>query len=67
MIPYPVRRRIFVALTASNVATLDGMVAFMLQVNCLIKSSDLPRLPYYLRRAVLHHLRLYQHWEMEAG
>lgn len=67
LIPFGVRRRIFVALMAPNVATLDGMVAFLLQVNCLIKSSDLPRLPYFLRRALLYHLRLYQHWDMEVG
>lgn len=60
-----VRRRTFVVLVADNVRTLDGQVAFFLQVNCLINSQDLPQLPRHLRRAMLFHLRLYRHWGEE--
>ena len=42
------------------------MVAFLLQVNCLINASDLEQLPVLLRRALLHHLRLYRHWAIET-
>ena len=65
-LPFSVRRRTFVALVAGNVPTLDGMVAFLLQVNCLINTSDLGQLPVLLRRAHLHHLRLYRHWAIET-
>ncbi len=56
------RRRIFVALLADNVSSLNGQVAFLLQVDCLISSQDLPRLSQLLLRALLHQLRLYRHW-----
>jgi hypothetical protein len=60
--PFRTRRRTFVALMAENVRTLDGQVAFYLQVNCLIQSDDLPRLAVPLRRALLFHLRHYRYW-----
>ncbi|MCP4655160.1 MAG: hypothetical protein GY856_07045 [bacterium] len=63
--PRDVRRRTFVVLVADNVRTLDGQVAFFLQVNCLINSQDLPQLPRHLRRGMLVHLRLYRHWGEE--
>jgi len=63
--PLDVRRRTFVVLVADNVRTLDGQVAFFLQVNCLISSQDLAGLPRHLRRAMLFHLRLYRHWGAE--
>ncbi len=65
-LPYSVRRRTLIALVARNVTSLDGMVAFLLQVNCLINAADLDRLPLYLRRALLHQLRLYRHWSIET-
>lgn len=61
-LPPDVRRRTFVALLADDVRSLDGQVAFMLQMNCVISSQDIGRLPLLLRRALLHHLRLYRHW-----
>lgn len=61
-LPFKARRRTFVALVADNVRTLDGQVAFYLQVNCLVHGSELPRLAVPLRRALLHDLRLYRHW-----
>lgn len=59
------RRRTFVALVADNVQSLDGQVAFLLQVNCLLSNRDRPKHPAMLRRALLHHLKLYQHWAIE--
>ena len=59
------RRSVFVALLADNVKTLDGQVAFYLQVNCLIATADVPNLAPHLRRALLHDLRLYRHWRQE--
>lgn len=64
-LPPDLRRRIFVALLADNVSSLNGQVAFLLQVNCLIASQDLPRLSQLLLRALLHQLRLYRHWNLE--
>ena len=32
----------------------------------VISAADLDRLPLYLRRAFLHHLRLYQHWSIDT-
>lgn len=61
-----VRRRVFVALMADNVSSLNGQVAFLLQMNCLIASQDLPRMPQLVLRALLHHLRLYRHWDLDA-
>ena len=58
-----VRRRTFVALVAENVQSLDGQVAFLLQVNCLLAHRDRPRHLEMLRRALLHDLKLYQHWD----
>lgn len=60
--PFKARRRTFVALVADNVRTLDGQVAFYLQMNCLIHAGELPRLAVPLRRALLHDLKLYRHW-----
>lgn len=62
-----VRRRTFVALIADNVHTLDGQVAFLLQVNCLINTNDLARMPGLLRRALIHHLKLYRFWDDDAA
>lgn len=58
-----VRRRTFVALAAKNVRSLDGQVAFYLEVSCTLSLQDLPSLPQNLRRALLHQLRLYRHWD----
>lgn len=63
-LPFDMRRKTFVALLADNVKTLDGQVAFYLQVNCLIKSAE-PALAVRLRRAWLYDLRLYRHWHTE--
>jgi len=62
-LPMALRRRTVVALIADNVRSHDGQVAFFLQVNCTISSKDLVKLPDLLRRAMLHHLQLYRHWE----
>ncbi len=64
---YDVRRRTFVVLMADNVRSLDGQLAFYLQVNCLVASQDSARLAALVRRALLHHLRLYQHWTFSPG
>ncbi len=61
-LPMDIRRRTFVVLMAENVRSLDGQVAFFLQVNCLINSQDISRMPISIRRALLHHLRLYRAW-----
>lgn len=66
-IPSRMRRRTFVVLTAGNVASLDGQVAFFLQVNCLINSNETGRRRSHLQRALLHHLKLYQHWTMDPA
>jgi len=62
-LPLNRRRRTFVALMAENVRSLDGQVAFYLQVNCLLSSSELRLFPRDLQRALVHHLRLYQYWD----
>ncbi len=64
-IPSRMRRRTFVVLTAGNVTSLDGQVAFFLQVNCLINSNEIGRRRSHLQRALLHHLKLYQHWTID--
>jgi hypothetical protein len=66
-LPMDVRRRTFIVLMADNVRSLDGQVAFYLQVNCLVNSQEIPRLPSLLRRALLHHLRLYRAWDEEIA
>ncbi len=60
------RRRTFVVLVAENVKSLDGQVAFYLQVNCLIQTRDLDRFDMMVRRALLYHLRLYRHWTIDT-
>lgn len=62
-LPLSRRRRTFVALMAENVRSLDGQVAFYLQVNCLLASGELRPFPRDLQRALVHHLRLYQYWD----
>lgn len=64
-VPLADRRHSVVAVVADDVMTLDGLQAFKAQVNCLIATRDLERLPLYLRRAWLHHLGLYRHWRGE--
>ena len=66
-LPFDVRRRTFVALVAENVKPLDGQVAFYLQVNCLLSSQEPGAMPIKLRRALLHHLRLYRFWDVEVA
>ena len=63
---FAARRRTFVVLEAENVKTLNGQVAFFLQVNCLINRQDSNRLGELVLRALLFRLRLYQHWDLEA-
>ncbi|MEM1176793.1 MAG: zinc-ribbon domain-containing protein [Acidobacteriota bacterium] len=63
-LPFDLRRKTFVAVIAENVKTLDGQVAFYLQVNCLIQAAE-PSIAGKLRRALVHHLRLYRHWHTE--
>ncbi len=64
---YAERRRTFVVLVADNVKSLDGQVAFFLQVNCLINVRDASRFGALVRRALLHDLRLYRYWPVESG
>lgn len=64
-IPAEIRRRVFVALLAENVRSLDGQAAFYLQVNCVLSSQEMDSFPIKLRRALLHHLRLYRYWSGE--
>ena len=64
---YGERRQIFVVLVADNVKSLDGQVAFFLQVNCLVNSRDAPRFGALVRRALLHDLRLYRYWPVDSG
>ena len=64
---YDVRRRTFVVMMADNVRSLDGQLAFYLQVNCLIATQDCTRLAALVRRALLHHLRLYRYWTFSPG
>lgn len=65
-LPFDLRRKTFVALLADNVKSLDGQVAFYLQVNCLLSSREMDTMAVKLRRALLHDLRLYRHWELEV-
>lgn len=64
-IPAEIRRRVFIALLAENVRSLDGQAAFYLQVNCVLSSQEMDSFPIKLRRALLHHLRLYRYWTGE--
>ncbi len=64
---YTARRNTFVVLMADNVRSLDGQLAFYLQVNCLIATQDIGRLAPRIRRALLHHLRLYRHWAIRSS
>ncbi len=64
-IPAEIRRRLFVALFAENVRSLDGQAAFFLQVNCVLSSQEMESFPLKLRRALLHHLRHYRFWGAE--
>jgi phage FluMu protein Com len=64
---YAERRRTFVVLVADNVKTLDGQVAFFLQVNCLINARDSERFSALVCRALLHDLRLYRYWAIETA
>ncbi len=64
---YGERRRTFVVLVADNVKSLDGQVAFYLQVNCLINAGDAGRFAPLVRRALLYHLRLYRFWTIESA
>lgn len=61
-LPAEIRRRVFVALLAENVRSLDGQAAFYLQVNCVLSAQEMESFPLKLRRALLHHLRLYRYW-----
>ena len=65
-LPLEVRRRTFVALAAPNVRSLDGQTAFYLQMNCLLSSGELPKIPKHIQRALLYHLRHYRYWNPEA-
>lgn len=64
-LPADTRRRLFVALLAENVRSLDGQAAFYLQVNCVLSSQEMESFPTKLRRALVHHLRLYRFWGAE--
>lgn len=64
-LPAETRRRTFTALIAENVRSLDGQVAFFLQVNCVLSSTELESLPVKLRRALLHHQKAYRYWAAE--
>lgn len=64
-IPAEIRRRVFVALLAENVRSLDGQAAFYLQVNCVLSSQEMEAFPLKLRRALLHHLRMYRYWSSD--
>lgn len=61
-VPLTVRRRTFTALAADNVRSLDGQTAFYLQVHCLLSTREMAKLPVYLQRALLYHLRRYRYW-----
>ena len=65
-LPLDVRRQVLVALMADNVKSLDGQVAFYLQVNCLLSAREMDTMAADLRRALIYHLRLYRHWNVEA-
>ena len=60
--PSRARRKTFTVLLADNVRTLDGQVAFYLQVNCLINAQETAGMAVALRRALLFHLKQYRHW-----
>ena len=61
-LPLNLRRRTFVALLADNLRSLDGQLAFFLQVNCLINAREVAKIPGLLRRAILFHLKHYRYW-----
>lgn len=60
--PTRARRKTFTVLLADNVRTLDGQVAFYLQVNCLINAQEKAGMAVPLRRALLFDLKHYRHW-----
>lgn len=66
-VPLEVRRRTFTALAADNVRSLDGQTAFYLQVHCLLSTREMAKLPVYLQRALLYHLRRYRYWGVREG
>ena len=45
---------------ADNLKTLDGMAAFMHQVNMVLNKADLPHLPAALFSGIEYHNRLYK-------
>ncbi|MDA8020803.1 MAG: zinc-ribbon domain-containing protein [Thermoanaerobaculia bacterium] len=62
LMPARARRKTFTTLVADNVRTLDGQVAFYLQVNCLVNAQEIAGMAVPLRRALLFHLKHYRHW-----
>ncbi len=44
-LPAEIRRRVFVALLADNVRSLDGQAAFYLQLNCVLSSQEMEKFP----------------------
>lgn len=59
------RRSIFVAVLAEGVHALDGQLAFLLQVDCVLDADALYRFPADLRRAVLVRQQRYRHWHLD--
>jgi len=59
-LPESIRRRIYLALVADNVKTLDGTAAFMFQVNMVIGKQDLQHVEAALYSGVDYHRRLYR-------
>ncbi len=61
-LPLSLRRKTFVALLADNLRSLDGQLAFFLQMNCLVNAREIEKVPSVLRRAILFHLKHYRFW-----
>ncbi len=61
----PLRRSLFVALLANGVHALDGQLAFLLQVDCVLDAETLHRFPADLRRALLVRQQRYRHWHLD--
>jgi uncharacterized protein YbaR (Trm112 family) len=57
-LPPLTRRRVFVALMAKGLKTLDGNSAFLYQVNCLIDQAELPKFHHHLVAALTYDLNL---------
>jgi hypothetical protein len=59
-LPETIRRRLYLALVADGLKTLDGTAAFMFQVNMVLGKQDLDHFEAALYSGIEYHRRLYR-------